>query len=68
MDKNIDVLFPEPLSYHICLMSRCSIMLEKVLFVTKLFLDGWENLLSEDVLVSFFIHDCEHSQFRQNCE
>ena len=33
-------------------------MLEKVLFVTKLFLDGWEKLLSEDVLVPFFIHGC----------
>ena len=44
----INVLFPEPLSYHFCLMARCSIMLEKALFVTKLFLDGWEKLLSED--------------------
>ena len=26
-------------------------MLEKALYVTKLFLDGWEKLLSEDVLV-----------------
>ena len=26
-------------------------MLEKALFITKLFLDGWEKLLSEDVLV-----------------
>ena len=26
-------------------------MLEKALFVTKLFLDGWEKLLSDDVLV-----------------
>ena len=33
-------------------------MLEKALFVTKLFLDGWEKLLSEDVLVPFFIHGC----------
>ena len=31
---------PEPLSYHFCLMARCSIMLEKALFVTNLFLDG----------------------------
>jgi hypothetical protein len=37
---------PGPLSYHFCLMARCSIMLEKALFVTKLFLDGWEKLLS----------------------
>ena len=28
-------------------------MLEKALFVTKLFLDGWEKLLSEDVLTPF---------------
>ena len=28
-------------------------MLEKALFVTKLFLDGWEKLLSEDLLVPF---------------
>ena len=28
-------------------------MLEEALFVTKLFLDGWEQLLSEDVLVPF---------------
>ncbi len=28
-------------------------MLEKALFVTKLFLDGWEKLLLEDVFVSF---------------
>ncbi len=27
-------------------------MLEKALFVTKLFLDGWEKLLLEDVFVS----------------
>ncbi len=27
-------------------------MLEKVLFVTKMFLDGWEKLLLEDVFVS----------------
>ena len=40
-------------------------MLEKALFVTKLFLDGWEKLLSDDVLVPFFIHGCVH---RQNCE
>ena len=33
-------------------------MLEKALFVTKLFLDGWEKLLSEDVLVPFFIDGC----------
>ena len=56
--QNIDVLFPEPLSYHFCLMARCSIMLKKALFVTKLFLDGWEKLLLEDVLVPFFIHGC----------
>ena len=31
-------------------------MLEKALFVTILFLDGWEKLLSEDVLVPFFIY------------
>jgi hypothetical protein len=42
---NIDVLFPEPLSYNFYLMARCSIMLEKALFVTKRFLDGWEKLL-----------------------
>ena len=30
-------------------------MLEKALFVTKLFLDGWEKLLSEDVFVPFFM-------------
>jgi hypothetical protein len=34
------------------------IMLEKALFVSKLFLDGWEKLLSEDVLVPFFIDGC----------
>uniref|UniRef100_A0A8L0DPN4 GTPase activating Rap/RanGAP domain like 3 n=1 Tax=Oncorhynchus mykiss TaxID=8022 RepID=A0A8L0DPN4_ONCMY len=34
------------------LLGECSIMLDKALFVTKLFLDGWEKLLSEDVLVS----------------
>lgn len=28
-------------------------MLEKTLFVTKLFLDGWYELLSEDYLVLF---------------
>ena len=28
-------------------------MLEKALFVSKLFLDGWEKLLSEEVLVPF---------------
>jgi NADH:ubiquinone oxidoreductase subunit H len=39
-------------------MAWCSIMLEKALFVTKLFLGGWEKLLSEDVLVTFFIHGC----------
>ena len=39
-------------------------MLEKALFVTKLFLDGWEKLLSEDVLVPFFIHGCV---LVQNC-
>ena len=33
-------------------------MLEKALFVTKLFLDGLEKLLLEDVLVPFFIHGC----------
>jgi hypothetical protein len=33
-------------------------MLEKALFVTKLFQDGWEKLLSEDVLVAFFSHGC----------
>ena len=63
--QNIQVVFPEPLSYHFCLMARCSIVLEKALFVTKLFLDGWEKLLSEDVLVPFFIHGCV---LRQNCE
>ena len=62
--QNINVLFPEPLSYHFCLMARCSIMLEKALFITKLFLDGWEKLLWEDVLVPFFIHGCV---LRQNC-
>jgi hypothetical protein len=46
-------------------MARFSIMLEKALFVTKLFLAGWEKLLSEDVLVSFFIHGCV---LRQNFE
>ena len=44
-------------------MARCSIMLEKALFIIKLFLD--EKLLSEDVLVPFFIHGCV---LRQNCE
>ena len=38
-------------SHVVCLMVRYSIMLEKPLFVTKLLLDGWEKLLSEDVLV-----------------
>ena len=32
---------------------------------TKLFLDGWEKLHSEDVLVPFFIHGC---LLRQNCK
>ena len=40
-------------------------MLEKALFVSKPFLDGWEKLLSEDVLVPFFVHGCV---VRQNCE
>ena len=40
-------------------------MLEKALFVTELFLDGWEKLLSEDVLVPFFSQACV---LRQNCE
>ncbi|CAB1459127.1 unnamed protein product [Pleuronectes platessa] len=31
-------------------------MLEKALFVTKLFLDGWEKLLSEDVLSDCVCH------------
>ena len=30
-------------------------MLEKALLVTKLFLDGWEKLLSEDVFHSLFM-------------
>ena len=30
-------------------------MLEKALFVTQLFLDGWVKLLSEDVFVPFFM-------------
>ena len=33
-------------------------MLEKALFVTKLFLDGCEKLLSEDMLIPIFIHGC----------
>ena len=40
-------------------------MLGKALFLTKLFLDGWEKLLSEGVLVPFFIDGCV---LRQNCE
>ena len=40
-------------------------MLEKALFVSKLFLDGWEKLLLEDVLVPFFNHGCV---LRNNCE
>ena len=40
-------------------------MLEKALFVTKLFLDGLEKLLSEDGAVPFFIHGCG---LRQICE
>ena len=40
-------------------------MLEKALFITKLFLAGWEKFLSEDVLVPFIIHGCV---LRQNCE
>jgi hypothetical protein len=46
-------------------MARFSIMLEKALFITNLFLDGWEKLLSEDVLVPFFILGCV---LGQNCE
>ena len=38
-------------------------MLEKALFVAKLFLDGWEKLLSEDVLVPFLIHGCVLRKF-----
>ncbi|PIO12234.1 hypothetical protein AB205_0114930 [Aquarana catesbeiana] len=56
--QNVDVFFPKPLSYHFFLMARCSIMLEKALFLTKLSLDGWEKLLSKDVFVPFFIHGC----------
>ena len=63
--QNINVLFPEPLGCHFCLLARCSIMLEKALFITKLFLDGWEKLLSEDLLVPFLSHGCV---LRQNCE
>ncbi len=48
--QNFDALFPEQFSYHFSLMAMCSIMLEKALFVTKLFLDGWEKLLLEDVV------------------
>ena len=63
--QNINGWVPEPLSYHFCLMERCSIMLEKALFVTKLFQDGWEKLLSGDVLLPFFIRGCV---LRKNCE
>lgn len=40
--QNFDVLFHKPLSYHFCLIARCSIMLfiTMALFITKLFLDG----------------------------
>lgn len=33
-------------------------MLEKLLFITKMFLDGMDKLFSQDVLVPFFIHGC----------
>lgn len=36
-------------------MTMCSISLEEALFVTKLFLDGWEKLLSEDVFIYHFL-------------
>ena len=38
------VLFPKPLSYYFCLMTRCTIIMGKALFFTKLFLDGLENV------------------------
>lgn len=41
--------------YYFSLMARCSIMLGQALSVTKLFLDGWEDLLLKDDLVPFFI-------------
>ena len=64
MDLKYWCFVHEPLSYHFCLMVRCSIMLEKAFILTKLFLEGWEKLLPEDVLVPFFIHGCV---LRQNC-
>lgn len=33
-------------------------MLEKAEIVSRLFLDDWEKLLSQDVLVRFFIPGC----------
>ncbi|KAG2467045.1 EIF3H factor, partial [Polypterus senegalus] len=54
----IDVIRSDVISYHVCLIAGCSIMLEKVLLVTKLLVDGWEKLLSEDILVPFFIQGC----------
>lgn len=57
--QNIYVLFPKPLGYYFCLMERCSII------QTKLFLDGWEKLLLEDVFEPFFIYGCV---LRQNCK
>lgn len=58
IDPTFSVLLPEPLSYHFSLMARCSIMLEKALFVTKLFLDSWEKLLLEDVLIPLPYFEC----------
>lgn len=55
----------EPHSYHFCFMARCSVILEKTLFVIKLYLTGWEKLLSGDALGPMFIHECV---LRQICE
>ncbi len=54
--QNVNVLFLEPLSYHICLMARSSIMLEKAL---DLFNSPWyafNQLLAKSWLMA--AHSC----------
>lgn len=38
--QNLDILFPERLSYHVCFMVYCSIMLKKALLSMKLRFGG----------------------------
>lgn len=35
------IFFPKPFSYHFCSLTRCSIMLQKVQFITRLFWTFW---------------------------